>query len=184
MKKRALAILMILVLATAGLFAAITVAIPGDVTATLNATIGEYLSHGFTVAGVKYQPTVTVNGAFAATAPSFTYGYKTNAASGTFAFDMTVGDFISTAGTVKIKEVTSTVAVLGHIPTSRVYQLFNYVGTGIEKTGETTITIKPFLTYTAGDVDITNTAITALQAVNGAPAGDYSATVSFSITAS
>ena len=45
MKKRALAIILILVLATAGLFAAPTVTIPADVTATLKATIGEYFYH-------------------------------------------------------------------------------------------------------------------------------------------
>ena len=185
MKKRVLAILMILVLATAGLFAAYTVTVPGTVTATLNSTIGEYLVHGFNVLGVKYQATVTVPDAFNATAPSFKYGYRTNAATGSFSFDMTVGDFINgTAGTVKIKDVVIASGTLSHAVGTRVYQVFSQSGTGVEKTGETTITIKPFLSYTANDTDITGTLITALNAADGAVAGDYVSTVSFSITAS
>jgi len=188
MKKTFLAILMILVLATAGLFAAVT--IPGDVTATLNATIGEYLSHGFTVGTLKYQPAITVTNAFDATTPTFKYGYKTNASTGTFSFDMTVGDFIGSAGTVLIKTVTTTPAYLSHTPNSRVYQIFNQVGNGTAKTGEATIAITPYLDYTAGQVDIEGTSVLAINTVNGdltnpgAPAGDYTASVLFSITAS
>lgn len=87
---------MILVLATAGLFAVPTVATPADVTATLKANIGEYLDHGFLVNSVPYTQSVVIEDAFGATTPSFTYGYKTNA-QGSLTFKMKVDNFINTS---------------------------------------------------------------------------------------
>ena len=181
---------MILVLATAGLFAAPTVTIPADVTATLKATIGEYFYHGFLTGNVGDTPNAggyysakTITDAFNATAPSFTYGYKTNAANSSFTIKMTVADFQNgSSGVVKISGVTASGAgVLTQ--TGRDFQLFTFTGDGSEKIAQKTITIKPFLTFTPGDQDITGTAITAVQASDGAPSGEYTALVTFSISA-
>ena len=95
MKKRTLAILMVLVLATAGLFAEVTITAPANVTATLKANIGEYLEHGFLVNNVPYTQSIVIEDAFGATAPSFTYGYMTNA-EGVLTFKMEVGNFKNT----------------------------------------------------------------------------------------
>ena len=187
MKKRALAILMILVLATAGLFATYTVTVPTDVTATLKATIGEYFYHGFNDGTTKYKSSIEVLDAFnATTPPSFKYGYKTNAATGSFTLNMTVADFLNgSVGTVKIKDViVSGGGALSHSAGSRVYEIFSHSGTGVEKVDEKTITIKPFLVYSALEAtDITGATITATQAADGAPSGEYTALVTFNISA-
>ena len=191
MKKRILAISMILVLATAGLFAAYTVALPtGEVKATLKATIGEYMFHGFDDDGVLYQPTITIENAFDSPAPSFTYGYMTNAKSGSFNFKMTVGDFIRTGGggTVAIKTVESTKTVLSQV--GRVYGVLAHTGDGKATSDSTTITITPHLDFVPGAVNIEGVPITAAHTVNGAgtvagaAAGDYIASITFAISAS
>ena len=188
MKKRALAIILIVVLATAGLFAAPTVTIPADVTATLKATIGEYFYHGFLTGNVGDTPNAggyysakTITDAFNATAPSFTYGYKTNAANSSFTIKMTVADFQNgSSGVVKISGVTASGAgVLTQ--TGRDFQLFTFTGDGSEKIAQKTITIKPFLTFTSGATDITGATIVAENTVEDAPAGDYTALITFNI---
>ena len=189
MKKRALAIILILVLATAGLFAAPTVTIPADVTATLKATIGEYFYHGFldTPNAGGYYSAKTITDAFNATAPSFTYGYKTNAANSSFTIKMTVADFQNgSSGVVKISGVTASGAgVLTQ--TGRDFQLFTFTGDGSEKIAQKTITIKPFLKFTpvdpdlTGPPDITGATIVAENTVEYAPAGDYTALITFNI---
>lgn len=187
MKKRALAILLVLVMVTAGLFAAPTVTVPGAVTATLKANIGEYLAHGFNIAGTKYQPTVTVEDAFGATAPSFRYGYKTNAA-GTFVFKMAVGNFTNStvAGTVKIASVSSD---KGTSYAGGFYTIFNDYSatiTSAERYDEALITITPARTANIGSVDHTGAGgnIVAAETVEGGSAGAYTATLTFSISAS
>ena len=186
MKKRALAILMILVLATAGLFAEgeITIATPDNVKATLTATIGEYLMHGFTVGTAKYQPTVTIENAFGTTAPSFRYGYKTNAA-GTFVITMSVGNFINqtTTGTVKIGSVTSNKTISDYAVTG--YKIFD-TSTIIEgeRTEEAIITVYPAKTTDGTTTDHASVVIAANEIVTGAPAGVYVSEITFAISAS
>ncbi len=192
MKKRALAILMILVLATAGLFAAYNVTVPGDATAQLTAVIGEYLYHGFaTSAAVDmstvFASSVEVNDAFNVTTdPSFFYGYKTNAEIGSFDFVMTVGNFTNGGtGTVLIKEVQSTKPIIEHATNTNVYTIFRYTASGAaDKYDATKITIKPHLTYTTGLIDINGASVAAVNtAKDGAPNGNYSADISFHVSA-
>ncbi len=192
MKKRALAILMILVLATVGLFAAMPSSGNGadQLTATLNATIGDFLNHGFTIgtgpSATKYNATVTVNDAFnATTPPSFKYGYKTNAAGG-FEFKMTVGDFIHedglSSGTVKIKSVAKGLPAVTMTPASGDYTIFNISSSGGLQSDETTITIVPARGTDALDhagADVNNN-----QRADDAPAGSYTATIYFNVSAS
>lgn len=188
MKKRVLAILMILVLATAGLFAAPTVTVPTDVTATLKATVGEYFYHGFLTGNAGATPNLggfyaakTITDAFNATPPSFTYGYKTNAANSNFTIKMTVADFLNgSSGVVKISGVT--VSGAGVLTQSgRDFVLFTFTGNGSENTAQKTISISPFLTFTTGDTDITGAAILATNAVADAPAGEYTSLITFNI---
>lgn len=188
MKKRTLAILMILVLATSGLFA---VTVPGTVSAFLKANIGEYFTHGFNNGTTLYNSSIEVQDAFSVNAPSFRYGYKTNATSGNYSFKMTVGDFVNqnTAGSVKIRMVNSSKTITQQGTTNE-FEIFAITGSSADLADEALITIRPFLSFTPGDVDITGATITAANTVNGdatnsgAPAGEYIATVSFSITAS
>ncbi len=177
---------MILVLATAGLFA-VTVTVPSNVTATLRANIGEYLNHGFNIAGTKYQPTVTIDDAFGSTAPSFKYGYKTNAA-GNFVFKMAVSDFVNqtVTGTVKIASVSSD---KGTSYSGGFYTIFTESSatvTSAERFDEAVITITPARTGDIGNFDHTGggTAIASGSTVEGGSAGAYVATLTFSITAS
>ena len=192
MKKRVLAILMILVLATAGLFAAYNVTVPGDATAQLTAVIGEFLHHGFATSNTVnmdtvFASTVEVNDAFNETTdPSFFYGYKTNAEIGSFDFEMTVGDFTNgSTGTVLIKEVQSTKPIIAHSANTNVYTVFRYTASGAaDKFDATKITIKPFLTHTSGLIDINGSPVAAVNtAKGGAPNGNYVANISFHVSA-
>jgi len=185
MKKKVLAILLVLVLATAGLFAAPLV-IPGDVTATLKANIGEYLEHGFNNNTALYQPTITVLDAFGSTAPSFKYGFKTNAI-GTFRFTMSVGNFIGTpSGTVKIKSIAKDgVAFTSAQLLSGVYTvLTDSASTSNPRIGESTITITPATVYGSSELDHAGAVIADGETVATAPAGDYTAILTFHIVAS
>lgn len=186
--KRLVVILVVLIFSTVGLFA--TIEVPESVSAKLYARIGEYLEHGFNNGTSLYNSSIEVYNAFGTTPPSFKYGYRTNANSGGFSINMTVGDFINqdTAGTVKIKAVNSSKAIVSHGTGTNVYEIFRFTSTGLERSDETTITIRPFLTYTTGDVDITNTPISSDKTVGGdgtnagAPEGLYLATVTLSIS--
>ena len=193
MKKRALAILMILVLATAGLFAAYTVTPPADVTAQLTAVIGEFMIHGFPNSNTVdmntvFANSVEINDAFNdTTSPSFFYGYKTNAETGSFDFEMTVGNFDNGgSGTVLIKSVNSTKPYgAPHVASSNVYTIFRYNAiSSTDKFDATTITITPFLTTTGSETDINGNVVNAVNAVDGAPNGNYTADISFHVSAS
>jgi hypothetical protein len=189
MKKRALAILLVLVMVTGGLFATYTVAVPGAATATLNATIGDYLDHGFNYNGLKYQPSIIIDDAFGTTAPSFRYGFRTNA-QGKFVFKMVVGNFINktTVGTVKIASVTSDQGDLTYTPSG--YTIFTDESadgpTTYERKGEVKITIYP--AKEIADFDHTGlTDISVNEQVGGdvtAPAGAYESIITFTISAS
>jgi len=192
MKKRTLAILMILVLATAGLFAG-TFPTAGNgatsLSATLNATIGEYLFHGFNVSGVKYQSSVSVSDAFT-TNPVITYGYKTNAV-GTYTFQFSISDFIHSAGSatgvVKIASVSSSVAGMAWNTTDSMYDLFSTTSAIVseDRNNETNITIVP--AKSGVTTDHRNQPVTAVQVAgdgtsgSSAPAGSYTSTLTFAI---
>ena len=193
MKKRALAILMILVLVTTGLFAVTAGNSAYPATATLNANITGYLYHGFNDNTTRYLGILDVNDAFNAVTPTFKYGYKTNTTN-RFSFTMNVGDFLkdgtSTTRKVLIQGVKfGATAVLPLGTYGRVYEVFDYTGNGTYKVDEKTITVIPALNWTTGLFDITGAAIPAANTVNGdsansgAPAGDYISKVVFSVTA-
>ncbi len=173
---------MILIITTAGLFAAVTN--PGTVTATLKATIGEYLMHGFNDGVTKYLPAIDVNDAFNTTTPTFKYGYVTNAAPYNFTFKMTVNAFenqLLPGNYVNIKSVTSTGGQFSQIGTTNEYRVFVYNSiNNTEKLDETTIAIVPFIT--AGGIDITGANIPFVQSVAGAAPGPYVAPIVFTIT--
>ncbi|MDY0287878.1 MAG: hypothetical protein RBR15_03540 [Sphaerochaeta sp.] len=183
MKKTMLVIAMILIIATSGLFAAVVN--PGTVTATLKATINEFLLHGFNDGVTKYLPAIDVTDAFNAVTPSFKYGYTTNAAPYNFTFTMNVGDFENQnipGNYVKIQSVASSGGQFLQIGATRNFQVFVYNAlTNILKLDETTLTITPFLTFTGGN-DITGNPISTSQAVSGAPPGNYEAPIVFTIT--
>ena len=195
MKKRALAIILIVVLATAGLFAAMPSTGNGNnaVSASLNATIGDFLYHGFVngtgPTATKYNASVTVNDAFnETTPPSFTYGFKTNAV-GSFTFTMAVGNFIHSdgiaSGVVKIKAVKKDNTIM--TPISNVYNAFvSSSATGGLRVGEALFTILPATSADIGQADHSGgpTTIAALDTTTGAPAGAYEATITFTVSAS
>ncbi|HAE43757.1 MAG TPA: hypothetical protein DCG34_12700, partial [Clostridiales bacterium] len=133
MKKRTLAILIILVLVTSGLFAEYNVTVPDAATAQLTAVIGEYLYHGFANSNTVdmstvFASSVEINDAFNETTyPSFFYGYKTNADIGSFDFNMTVENFVNgSTGVVLIEAVESTKGFVAHTENTNVYKIFTY----------------------------------------------------------
>ncbi|WP_320129163.1 hypothetical protein [uncultured Sphaerochaeta sp.] len=183
-KKRVISLLLVLFFVVAGAFADVSVTMPSAATATLKANIGEYLDHGFTIGTVKYNPSITIENAFAA--PSqFVYGYKTNAV-GHFTFTMNVGNFISTSNAnniVKIASVTSSLSSITY--TSTGYKIFSdYTATtvtGVEQNAESTITITPAATANVGSLDHTGSSIVAAETVQGGAAGSYVSTITFTI---
>jgi len=189
MNKKLITIALVLVLAVSGVFAEYNVTVPALVTATLKATKGEFLEHGFTVGGVKYQSEVEVLDAFT-TPPQFTYGYKTNAM-GTFSFRMTVGNFIhqvSTNPEVKIASVTiGTTTGSPVIPDTGnpYYVIFSEANSStlgsVSHVGETTITITP---ATGTGTDHLGDTIVAGEHTGDALAGAYTSTIEIAIAAS
>ncbi|WP_155816703.1 hypothetical protein [Sphaerochaeta pleomorpha] len=169
--KRSLIVLVLLSVVLTGVFA---VSLGNPATATLNATIGEYFEHGFHTVEGLYQASVTKNNAFT-TDPEFVYGYRTNG-TGSFTFNMVVGDFVSGENSVKIAAVSASSPLT---PASGGYTVFSFTGSGSDKIAETTITISPAQT-TGGD-DHTGAAIEEGHSVDSAPAGDYVSTITFSV---
>jgi hypothetical protein len=190
MKKRTLAILMILVLATSGLFAAVTITEPADVTATLKANIGEYLNHGFLVNSVPYTQFVVIEDAFGATAPSFTYGYKTNA-EGTLTFKMQVNNFKNTTTNVatdiiKIASVEKdSVAFSTNDLVGGYYTIFTENNATVTESMHSAQAVIKIIPAKAMGTDHTGDAIAANEhagAGNTAAPGAYAADIVFSIT--
>jgi len=189
MNKKLIAIALVLVLAVSGVFAAYDVTVPGSVNAYLYANKPEFLRHGFNIEGIKYQASVEIYDAFV-TPPTFKYGYETNA-KGTFSFRMVVGNFIhevSTNPQVKIASVTiGTTPVPVTTPTEGdpYYEIFtenNATTLGsLTHADEKTIVITP---ASATGTDHLGTQITAGQHTGDALAGNYTATIQFSIAAS
>ena len=181
MKKKCLAVCLILAMTVSVLSA--TPTLPANVVATLKATLGDYLWHGFVVSGQSaFQSSVEVTNAFGSTAPSFVYGYETNAA-GPYTFRMSVGDFVSSTGTVKIKDITASGATLSWDNATSSYTVFTVPTTNTYSRSTATLTVYPAL-VTTDTTDHRGNAISAINTAAQAPAGDYVATITFSVSAS
>ncbi len=184
MNKKLIAITLVLMLVTSGLFALDLSTLPTP-TATLKATLGDYFHHGF-VNGAEFEATKTVTNAFGSTAPSFDYGYETNA-TGPFYIKMAVSDFVNvtpnSTGTVKIKAIS----VSGSTPqwdnTEQKYTIFTIPASNTFTRNVTTITVTPALT-TADTVDHLGETIPASETAAQAASGEYEATLTFSVSAS
>ncbi|WP_320122505.1 hypothetical protein [uncultured Sphaerochaeta sp.] len=187
MNKKAIALALVLVIAMSGVFA-LDLNTVDDVTATLKATVGDYLDHGFIESSSPgvYAATKTIENAFT-TDPVFTYGYKTNmdVVTTPIKFEMSVGDFILQSNTdIRIKIGDVMVGTSSPAPTSGVYTLLTSAQSGLQ--GQAIVTIKPMkadgddhLGYDISDDDsITDT----LQYVNDdAAPGEYISTVTISV---
>ena len=195
MKKKISAILIILVLATVGLFA---IASPSDSVALLKGDVGEYLVHGFNNGTIKYSPTIELTNVLTVegTATKFKYGYETNAAGG-FTFTMSISDFINQSssgtgaspGVVKIKSVTGSGSGLVAVEdTPGSYTVFDSITGAAKKTknsGEIEISITPATKADAdaNAVDHLSEPIGLKNTTQALP-GPYISTISFSIVAS
>ena len=185
MNKKLIALAMILLLAVGGLFAAAyTGTLPGAVTATLNANIGDYLYHGFVDASAPtgFLSTKVIADAFD-TDPTFEYGYKTNISSTYgFEFRMIVGDFVhedvSTGAVIKISDVT--VDTVPIYPISGYYLLLSKTGAETQESAD--VVISP--AKAAGN-DHLGVPIGASEFYGSttAVAGAYTSTVTISVVA-
>ena len=184
--KRLVVILVVLAISTAGLFADIEYSSIPSAVATLRANKGEFLYHGFAdnESDTSFDTTITIEDAFT-TAPSFYYGYKTNAA-GTYVFKMNVSDFENqtNAGVVKISSVTSSDHTsLEYNATG--YEIFSEEETTMTpatRTNYTLVTITPATVADVADHTGLHT-ISESETVGGASAGEYVATITFSVSA-
>jgi hypothetical protein len=173
MNKKLIAIALVLMLVTSGLFAFDVTSVP-HATATLKGNIGEFLDHGFTVNNVPYLSAVEILDAFDVdNPPSFVYGYRTNVG-GTYEFHMRVSNFQSQTNSAHIVTIDSVkkgndLLTLSGSGSTAYYEIFtesNPLGvmSGVKSDAET-FTIIP----SASDIDSANP-------------GSYVATVTFSIT--
>lgn len=180
MTKRLVSIVLILFLVVGALSA---VTMPNAASALLKATLGEYLTHGFVVSGQSaFQSSIEVTNAFGPTAPSFTYGYETNGV-GPYYFRMTVSDFVSSSGTVKIKSLSATGATLTWDSTNSAYLVFTVPQSNTFSRSTATITVNPALLST-DTTDHRGVTFSDVYTAAKAPAGDYTATITFSVSAS
>ena len=198
MNKKLIALAMVLLLAVGGLFADVySGTLPGAVTATLNATIGDYLHHGFIDAsnpGV-YSASKTIEDAFT-TNPAFQYGYTTNIDTSKygFKFQMVVGDFINQDDTdyaIKIASVSVGNTVVGpDTAGTNLYTILNSATSG--STGQVSVVVSPAKSGNDGTetpettiVDHLGSPITQADFVGGADviAGSYQSTVTISVLA-
>ncbi|NLE16299.1 MAG: hypothetical protein GX626_10580 [Spirochaetales bacterium] len=182
MNKKLIALAMILLLAVGGLFAAVYPGtLPGNVTATLNANIGDYLYHGFidSTTPAEFDATKTINDAFI-TDPAFQYGFRTNIGTTyNFEFRMTVGDFLhNTISGAKIKIADVTVGGLSPDPISGYYVILSK--TTAVSSGAVNVVIKP--AKAAGN-DHLGVAMTDAEYYGGANevAGPYTSTVTIAV---
>lgn len=187
MNKKVIALALVLVIAMSGAFA-LDLNTVDDVTATLKATIGDYLDHGFVESGSPgvYAATKTIESAFI-TDPVFTYGYKTNmdVVTTPIKFEMSVGDFILQSNTdIRIKIGDVMVGTSSPVPTSGVYTLLTSAQSGLE--GQAIVTIKPMKAdgddHLGYDISEDDTITDTLQYVNDdAAPGEYISTVTISV---
>jgi len=176
MNKKLIAIALVLVLAVSGAFA---VTFPNVVTATLNATKGDFFYHGF---GQPLTNTLSINDAFATVPPTIDYGYSTNVGGATIRFSIT--NFISGSNLVKIKSISATGGGSNLVwdDTNSAYKLFVIAPTTTYTKQLAQITV---VAARGGDtLDHRGEVIAASQTVEGAASGDYTATLTFSVAAS
>ena len=193
MKKKISAILIILVLATVGLFA---IDSPSPAVGLLKGDVGEYLVHGFNNGTIKYSPTIEFTNVLTVEEKTtkFKYGYETNAPGG-FTFTMSISDFINQSssgsdaapGVVKIKSVTGSGSGLAAVDGALgSYTVFSPISGAAEKdknSGEIEISITPAVVGDAESDDHTGDIIGKMNTTNALP-GPYISTISFSIVAS
>jgi len=184
MNKKLIALAMVLLLAVGGLFAEVyTGTLPSNVTATLNANIGDYLYHGFvdSETPAEFDATKTINDAFI-TDPAFQYGFRTNIGTTyNFEFRMEVGNFIhNTIAGAKIKIADVLVGGLSPDPISGYYVILSK--TTAVSSGAVNVVIKP--AKAAGN-DHLGVVMTDAEYVGGvnAVAGAYTSTVTISVVA-
>lgn len=194
MNKKLIALALVLLLAVGGLFADVITLDGGnvneEVTVTLKAMLGFYLYHGIVDANTGlFVGSKTIENAFGPTAPSFKYGYETNAAGAPYYIRMSVSDFVNTTtgvtGTVKIKSVTAS-HISGVIPWNAPtlsYTLFTIPANNTYTKTDTTITISPAL-LTTDNTDHRSGTIEDDETAAQAPSGEYEATVTFDVSAS
>lgn len=182
MNKKLIALALVLLLAVGGLFAVTYPGtLPGNVTATLNANIGDYLYHGFidSATPAEFDATKTINDAFT-TDPAFQYGFRTNIGTTyNFEFRMTVGDFLhNTVSGAKIKIADVLVGGLSPDPISGYYVILSK--TTAISSGAVNVVIKP--AKAAGN-DHLGVVMTDAQYINGANevAGAYTSTVTIAV---
>ena len=187
MNKKLIALAMVLLLAVGGLFADVySGTLPGAVTATLKATIGDYLYHGFIDAsnpGV-YSASKTIEDAFT-TNPAFQYGYTTNIDTSIygFKFQMVVGDFINQDDTdyaIKIASVSVGNTAVGPDTGTNLYTILNSATSG--STGQVSVVVSP--AKAAGN-DHLGVTMTDAEYIGGANevAGSYTSTVTIAVVA-
>ena len=189
--KRFVVILVVLIFSTVGLFAQINNIAPA--VATLSGNIDQFFNHGFVEnnTDTTFVPTIAIRDAFNAnTPPSFWYGYRTNA-KGTYIVRMQVSDFINQSNSenvVKIKSVASSANATLTYNATKGYRIFKEDNdASLDQTtnyGYTQITITAAKATDKNSVDHTTTyEIPESQTVKGAPAGEYIATITFTVGA-
>jgi len=188
--KRFVVILVVLIFSTVGLFAQINNIAPA--VATLSGNIDQFFNHGFVEnnTDTTFVPTIAIRDAFNAdTPPSFWYGYRTNA-KGTYIVRMQVSDFINQSNSENVVKIKSVVSTANDPLTYNVngYELFNEtnaksLGQGLHY-NYTQITITAAKDANIGQWDHTRThVIIANETVDGAAAGEYIATITFTVGA-
>lgn len=193
MNKKLVAIALVLLIAVSGLFADVISGVGGtindDVKVTLKAVLGFYLYHGIVDSNGQYVDEKTFTNAFGDTAPSFKYGYETNAAGAPYYIRMAVSDFVNTttgaSGTVKIKSINIS-HITGELPWNSAtssYTIFTIPANNTYTKTDTTITIYPAL-LTSDNTDHRSGIIEDTETAAQAPSGEYEATVIFTVSAS
>ncbi len=186
MNKKVLAVGLLLMVLVGGVYA---VTLPVTDTATLTASIGEYLYHGFfeTETPDVYSATKEIGDAFT-TDPVFNYGYNTNIdpAVEPIEFTMSVTDFIlDTNSDVQIKIGDVLFGTETPTPVAGVYTLFNTATDGAS--GSVQVTIQPLKASGTDHVGLditTDSIIDTLQYVNvDAASGTYTSTVTIYVSA-
>jgi len=182
MKKKCLIVCLALAMTVSVLPA--TPTLPANAIVSLKATLGDYLWHGFVVSGQSaFQSSVEVTNAFGSTAPSFVYGYETNAA-GPYYLRMSVGDFDNgDTGVVKIKSITASGTTLTWNSSTSSYTVFTVPSTNTYSRSTATFTVYPAL-ETTDTTDHRGNTISAINTAAQAPAGDYVATITSNVSAS
>lgn len=188
MKRTLIVFIAVLLLVSASVYALNEEYWPDSVQATLKATLDQYLVHGFILDDPGYYyPAISISNAFV-TDPKFTYGYKTNAP-GTYKFTMKVTNFVNSSvedvdaiikiGDIKFNGYSQTFN-LG--ATEHTFTLFNdsvstYLGSE-STSNKVEITILPAREAVPGKVN----SYEHIGLNNNAWAGDYVATITFTVT--